>query len=258
MSMLVNTSGLLFHTELLKGLRSGQVKLQISPDSGTAETYRKIKQQNGFGQVWKNIKKYCEYASNVSVKYIVFSYNSSKVEIDNFIELCKSSGVRNVVVSGETGAACEGEREGRDWTFGDNECKACAYLMYKCLESRIACMLSTGNFSSFNTEQILNRFFNIYFKKMYIKEGDKIYIFGMGKNGKLLYDICINYGVNIEGFCDNDMDKQKKSYRGLKCYSTDILEKSRDMVIISIDDYNHVYNQLKEMKVENILNFHFT
>lgn len=219
MRIFVNTSGLLFRAELLEGLRAGQIKLQISPDAGTAKTYKKVKQQNGFGQVWKNIKRYCEYGRNVSIKYIVFSYNSSKAEIDNFIELCKSSGVKNVVVSGEAVAALEGQREGVAWTFGEQECEACAYLMYRCLESQIACILSTGNFSSFNTEQILNRFFNIYLKKFIIKDGDKkdrIYIFGLGKNGKLLCDMCINYGVDIEGFCDNDVNKQKESYRGLK------------------------------------------
>lgn len=74
----------------------------------------------------------------------------------------------------------------------------------------------------------------------------------------MLCDMCINYGVDIEGFCDNDVNKQKESYRGLKCYPVDVLDKPRDVVIISIDDYRSAYCQLKELGIGNILNFHFT
>ena len=59
--------------------------VQISVDSGTAETYCKVKGQNGFSIVWNTIRNYCRSGKRVFVKYIMFSYNSSHKEIDAFI-----------------------------------------------------------------------------------------------------------------------------------------------------------------------------
>ena len=97
----INSSGLAFSETVLNGLKEDLVQLQISPDSGTKETYSTIKGLNGFERVWSNIGRYCEYADNVTVKYIIFSSNNDENEIRSFVEKCVSNGVKNIQISCE-------------------------------------------------------------------------------------------------------------------------------------------------------------
>lgn len=98
---IVNSTGLIFSDVIFKGLSKDLIKLQISPDSGTPETYQKIKGQNGFDRVWENIKKYCQYNMNVKVKYIVFALNNNTDDIKKFIEKCIHSNVKIIEISCE-------------------------------------------------------------------------------------------------------------------------------------------------------------
>ena len=97
----INSSGLTFSDTVLRGLKENLVQLQISPDSGTKEVYSTIKGLNGFERVWSNIKRYCEYADNVTIKYIIFSLNDNRDEIISFIEKCIENGVKKICISCE-------------------------------------------------------------------------------------------------------------------------------------------------------------
>jgi pyruvate-formate lyase-activating enzyme len=115
--------------------------LQISPDSGTKETYLKIKGQNGYERVWQNIKKYCKYPKNVFVKYIIFSFNSDKEEIIQFVQKCIESGVKNIVISPEA----KSFRNDDDWEYGnitEKEIKAAALLNKLAVKEHINVELS--------------------------------------------------------------------------------------------------------------------
>jgi len=52
-----------------------------------------------YEKVWENIKKYCEYPENVTIKYIIFALNSEKEEIKAFIEKCLWANVKNIEIS---------------------------------------------------------------------------------------------------------------------------------------------------------------
>lgn len=69
----VNSSGITFSPEVWDGLKDGSVSIQISPDSGSAENYFKIKRRYRFDDVWKNIEKYSAFPDMLFVKYIFFS-----------------------------------------------------------------------------------------------------------------------------------------------------------------------------------------
>lgn len=97
----INSSGLTFSEHVLKGLKKNLVQLQISPDSGTKEGYSKIKGLNGFERVWSNINRYCEYADNVTIKYIIFSLNNDENQIWSFVEKCFHNNVKNICISCE-------------------------------------------------------------------------------------------------------------------------------------------------------------
>jgi len=96
---LINSSGLKYSPLILKGLEEGALQLQISVDSGTQETFAKVKGLDGYEKVWGNIKKYCEHPKNVTIKYIIFALNSKKEEINDFIDKCLWANVKNIEIS---------------------------------------------------------------------------------------------------------------------------------------------------------------
>jgi MoaA/NifB/PqqE/SkfB family radical SAM enzyme len=74
----------------------------ISVDSGTAETYLKVKGVDRFDQVWENIKEYLAAAKHkccFRVKYIVMAGNREHIELENFIEKCLDAGVQAIEYS---------------------------------------------------------------------------------------------------------------------------------------------------------------
>lgn len=101
----VNSSGIKYSKTLEKGLKSNSVSLVISPDSGTKDTYMKIKRVNSFEKVWNNIKQYAKYQdneNNIKVKYIIIpEINDNKEEIDKWFDMILKCGVKSVSVSVE-------------------------------------------------------------------------------------------------------------------------------------------------------------
>lgn len=101
----INSSGIEFSQTILNGLKTGLMSIQISPDSGTEETYKKIKRQNNFYKVWENIKKYAQYPDMLFVKYIFFSLSANENDINKFIEKCIDSNVKHIVIDCESNSA---------------------------------------------------------------------------------------------------------------------------------------------------------
>lgn len=101
----INSSGIIFSQTILDGLKNNTMSIQISPDAGTEETYQKIKKQNNFDKVWKNIKKYSEYNDALYVKYIFFSFNSNENDVRKFIKKCVENNVKNIVIDCESNSA---------------------------------------------------------------------------------------------------------------------------------------------------------
>lgn len=98
----VNSSGIIFSNTILDGLKDGSMSIQISPDSGTEETYKKIKRQNNFNKVWENIAKYAQYPDMLFVKYIFFSMSANENDVRKFIEKCIECKVKNIVIDCES------------------------------------------------------------------------------------------------------------------------------------------------------------
>ncbi len=101
----INSSGVEFSDIILDGLKDGAISIQISPDAGTAETYKSIKRQDNFDDVWYNIKKYAIYPDMLFVKYIFFSLSANETDVVKFIDLCVESGVKNIVIDCETNSS---------------------------------------------------------------------------------------------------------------------------------------------------------
>ncbi len=92
----VYSNGIVFSKPLADCLKSKEIdmKLVISIDSGTKETYKKIKEVDAFKKVCDSIKKYVQAAKHdkvekVQVKYIILpGINDTKEEIDKWFDIC--------------------------------------------------------------------------------------------------------------------------------------------------------------------------
>lgn len=243
---MLNTSGLICKDCIIDALREDvDFAVQISVDSGTKEIYKMVKGQNGYDMVWKTIKSYCATGGKLFVKYIVFSYNSDKGEIDEFISKCVSTGVKNIVASGESSSSWRLEGK-RTWTFDKKEEDAVAYLMDQGLEHNIAVFFSRGNFSLANSRNIITRFMEKYLKNRL--QGFKICIWAMGTIGKKFADLLIRYNFEIECFGDSDLKKKDTDYRGIVCKSLEELKLSalntKYYIFIALENYKEMYEKL--------------
>jgi len=99
---------------LLEALRQGRCDLVTSIDSGTADTFYRMKYRSGspvmikgrpaFETVWGNIGEYARAAGDrVFVKYIFTLDNSAEADLEGFIERCLAHGVTRVMLSPELG-----------------------------------------------------------------------------------------------------------------------------------------------------------
>ncbi len=90
----VHTSAIKCSEKVTQALADNKGSVVISIDSGTSETYKKIKQVDAFNIVLDTIKKYSEaskaHRENVILKYVIVpGYNDNIYEIDKFFELAK-------------------------------------------------------------------------------------------------------------------------------------------------------------------------
>lgn len=85
-----------------------------------------------------------------------------------------------------------------------------------------------------------------------------ICIFPMGIAGVGIFDKLKNVGINVDFFCDNNVQLIGKKYKGVKCISLEELEKKKEdtVVIIETIHYKEIYKQLSQLgfnKLERVL-----
>lgn len=100
------SSGFNYSKHIEKMLNKGLANIVISVDSGTKETYEKIKRVKKYEQVWENIKNYSANCTpndrfgQVTLKYVICKgVNDNKNEFDKFLEKCKDCGVKHVRIA---------------------------------------------------------------------------------------------------------------------------------------------------------------
>ena len=78
-----------------------------------------------------------------------------------------------------------------------------------------------------------------------------VYIWGTGKGEQNLSIYLDTDKVNILGYIDIDVDKQKKGYKGLKVISPKRIGKKFDFIILSMVQFGEPKNQLIEMGISS-------
>lgn len=100
--IIVHSSGVKYSQALEQGIKEQKIQMVISSDSGTEDTFKKIKNTCNFATVWENTKKYAQFQTadeNVISKYIFIpNVNDNQNEILSFIHKVSEAGVKTVVL----------------------------------------------------------------------------------------------------------------------------------------------------------------
>ncbi len=98
----VLTNASIYSKSVEKGIQSGNLNIVVSVDSGTKETFIKVKRKDFYDKVWENIKKYVSVqpsSDRVKTKFIVIpELNDTKEEIDAWINKSIQVGVTHLVL----------------------------------------------------------------------------------------------------------------------------------------------------------------
>lgn len=93
-SSVVNTNLSVFNEELYKLSADNFTKLVVSIDSGTRETFKKVKGKDYFDKICNNLKQYNAAGNGVTVLKYVFipNVNDSDEDVDGFAKVCLETG----------------------------------------------------------------------------------------------------------------------------------------------------------------------
>ena len=131
------SNGILHDKNIVKALEpSSNSYLIVSLDSGTKETFKKIKGVDKFNDVIENLKKYIKEAKNaknkIASKYIILEgVNDNKEEIDKWIEVCSSIGIKNYFPAIEF---CNALARKEEKPISENVCELYEYIKTKVKE----------------------------------------------------------------------------------------------------------------------------
>ncbi len=94
----IHSDGIKYSPAIEKGLKLGKITLITSLDSGSKETYEKIKQVPCYDKVWQNMAKYAKTKNGlIRTKYVLIpGINDSLSEVRTFLKKTYESGVRNI------------------------------------------------------------------------------------------------------------------------------------------------------------------
>lgn len=98
----VPSSGIKFSPVIAKGISLKQLTVVVSIDSGSRETYKKIKQMDAYDLVCENLKKYAKAQSEtgfVITKFIIIpGINDTKEEIDKWLQFNMQNDITSIVI----------------------------------------------------------------------------------------------------------------------------------------------------------------
>lgn len=98
------SSGINYCKEIEQALKISDSVFKVSVDSGTKETYEKIKQIKAYDRVWNNIKQYIANTKKykkgkIELKYILIpDVNDNKKEIEAFVSKCREVECETIVL----------------------------------------------------------------------------------------------------------------------------------------------------------------
>lgn len=136
----LNTSGIKYSEEMANTVaRDDRSFVCVSLDSGTRETYKKIKRVDCFDRVVENLFKYKEKGCRMDLKYILIDgINDNLEDINNFVGLCKKLELKHVTLSQNLSGYIDGERHDIEPNMTEKLYASCTYMIARLQEECIA------------------------------------------------------------------------------------------------------------------------
>ena len=115
-SIQLNTNAILYKEKLADAIASNSKSfMAVALDSGSRETYKKIKRVDTYDRVIENLHKYKEKGCNIFLKYILIpEYNDNLEEIIKFLDVCSELKVQHVTLSQNLSGFVDGVKHKAD------------------------------------------------------------------------------------------------------------------------------------------------
>ncbi len=125
----IPTNAVVYSDEIAAMMHEGLVDIVVSLDSGTAETFTKVKGVGCFKRVLENLERYTA-AGKVALKYIVLEgINDNAADVDGFVTVAKNIAVDEVIISRQFSV--------QHTPLTDNEYETIARLVHQCRMERL-------------------------------------------------------------------------------------------------------------------------
>ena len=83
----------------------------------------------------------------------------------------------------------------------------------------------------------------------------RLVLYGAGKNAKRLASLLREREIQPDMVCDNDKNKIGMELSGLRCVSSDEIDKQKDVILVTIDNPESLVEQLVQMGLEKVITF---
>ena len=245
----VFTNSVRFSKPLKNFLDQGLVKITTSIDAGSEEVFKIVRGRKKFNEVFENLKIYAEKKPEyVTIKYIFTDENSSKEEIDLFVQKIKEFNLIDCCFQISTNYKRE--------TI-DNYLKWIAYIFAKLSNEKIQKIFLDDLISVRMTElnnnqylEILNFLKNEDLENAININDDDIIIYGSGQIGKDLVSKS-NLFKNLKNYdvIDSDIKKIGNKFFDKVIKSPDCLRNdNRKILIASAQSYGEIFAKIKNLQ----------
>ncbi len=156
--MAFHTNGIVYSEKAAMTVSDNKASIiNISLDSGTRETYKKIKRVDTFDRVAANLRKYADAGCGIHLKYILLpEYNDNIDEVNAFINIAADIGVKKVILSWNQYDYYDGVWKNEDSVPCLTESMFCiyTYMIARMEEEGLPWDIETTNFSKSDCERL--------------------------------------------------------------------------------------------------------
>ena len=248
-----------YSEEIAQLLKYNIASLTTSVDAGSIKTFKKVRGVNQYIKVLTNLKKYYDISNkNTVIKFIFTEYNSTKLEIESFVNDIIKFGLSkgNFLISSNF----------KDENLTLEQAHLIIYLHSLLIQNgahtcalddhvrpRISMMskkiFEEKTYLNLKSDQINSTFENINSIKNNLSE---IIVWGIGEYANLLLDNSITFSnSNVKFYVDSNPHKQGTLFRKSKVMNPEEIMNHKDPILIASSFWYHdIYDSLISYGVE--------
>ena len=242
---------------------NGICQLTTSVDSGTEETFQKIRGTNGLFKVLKNLKSYSKKRPDrVTIKYILTKDNSSTKELDKFIGICSDYSLMHCSFLISTNYKCD--------KIDTHSACSLLYLYYGLKNSGAFCVTIDDHVYSKSDRKHVEMFLEDYGKFLKVEDVNtlntfcttkvthpiNLVIWGTGEFSKRIIANANSRNTNwfrINRVVDSDPSKKGISFCQYIVGDPSTIKNSDDLIIIASSNfYRQILDDLDKLDIDRL------